>query len=84
VIHVSEEPLIEKIHAAFFEPGFPTDLLLILIWLAASIGMIYVPVLNESAMKFVLAIPVLLFIPEYCILAALFPKIDDIGFGLDR
>jgi uncharacterized membrane protein len=45
----------------------------------ASIAAIYLPVLSETPIRIVLAIPVVLFIPGYCFIAALFPKDDDIG-----
>ena len=49
-----------------------------LLWLAASILAIYLPVLNESPLRVVLTLPVILFLPGYCLIAALFCKEDDI------
>jgi len=40
---------------------------------------IYLPILNETILKALFAIPFVLFIPGYCLIAALFPKNDDIG-----
>ncbi len=51
------------------------------VWLAASIVVIYLPILNETPVPVVLALPVVLFIPGYCLIAALFPKNDDIGLS---
>jgi uncharacterized membrane protein len=79
VIPLSEKTHIEKIYSAFFEQEFPADLALVIVWLVASIGAIYLPVLNETPVRVVLAIPVVLFIPGYCLIAALFPKEGDIG-----
>jgi uncharacterized membrane protein len=74
-----EDTLVQKISAAFYEPEFPPDLILCGLWLVASAMAIYLPVLNATPIKEVLSVPVLLFISGYCILAALFPKNDDIG-----
>jgi len=78
VIIVSDEPRIEKIYTAFFEQTFPTDLKIALLWLAATILAIYVPVLNESPVRVLFALPSLLFVPGYCLITALFPGESDI------
>ena len=65
--------------SAFFEQELPIDLLVVVVWLVASIGAIYLPILNETPVRVVLTIPVVLFIPGYSLIAALFPKNDDIG-----
>jgi len=56
----------------------PADLILIVVWLTASIAAIYLPFLNETPVRIALAIPVILVIPGYCLLAALFPKNGDL------
>jgi len=75
---VHEKTLIQKIQSAFLRQGFPYDLLLVVEWLAAAILAIYVPVLNETPVRVILALPVILFIPGYWIILALFPKEKDI------
>jgi uncharacterized membrane protein len=67
------------IHSAFFKQDFPADLALALIWLVAGIAAIYLPILNETPIRIVLTIPLIFFIPGYCLIAALFPKEDDLG-----
>jgi uncharacterized membrane protein len=79
VIPLSEKTRIEKIYSAFFKQDFPADLALAVVWLVAGIAAIYLPVLNDSPIRIVLALPVVLFIPGYCLVAALFPKEGDIG-----
>ncbi len=79
VIHLPDEPLTGKIYSAFFEQKFPTDLTIALLWLAANILAIYLPILNESPFRIILTLPGLLFIPGYCLIAVLFPKKGDIG-----
>jgi uncharacterized membrane protein len=75
---VSDEKWIEKIYTAFFEQPFPTDLKIALLWLAATILAIYLPVLNESPIRAILTLPGILFLPGYCLIAALFPGESDI------
>jgi uncharacterized membrane protein len=79
VIQVSEKTGSEKIYAAFFNQEFPADLAIVVLWLAAGIAAIYVPGLNATPIRIMLILPVVLFIPGYCLIAALFPKNDDIG-----
>lgn len=74
MIPLSEKTYIEKIYSAFFEKEFPLDLTLVIVWLAVSIVAIYLPILNETILRIVLTLPVMLFIPGYCLIAALFPK----------
>jgi uncharacterized membrane protein len=80
VILLSDKPIFEKIYIAFFELAFPADLKVGLLWLAANILAIYLPVLNETPIRAMLFLPGILFIPGYYLLAALFPKNIDIDF----
>lgn len=77
MIIVSDESRIDTIYTAFFEQPFPADLKLALIWLSASVLVIYVPVLNETSVRAALLIPGILFLPGYCFIAALFPRDRD-------
>ncbi len=72
------EPQIEKIYSAFFEQEFPLDLRVATAWLAATVLAIYLPLLNESPVRIILTLPGILFLPGYCLIAALFPKDSDI------
>ena len=78
-IRLSEKTLSEKIYSAFFKEQFPLDLMLVVVWLAATIVVIYLPIQNTTLLRVLLAFPVIFFIPGYCIIAALFPKKGDIG-----
>ena len=66
------------ISPVFFRQDVPAVLILIVVWLTASIAAIYLPILNETPIRIALAIPVILFIPGYCLLASLFPKNGDL------
>jgi uncharacterized membrane protein len=81
VIPLPEDTRIHKIYAAFFRQDFPADLTLVVVWLTASFAAIYLPFLNQTPISVVFALPVVLFIPGYCLIAALFPKNDDIGLS---
>jgi len=72
---------IEKIYSAFFEQEFPTDLIFVVLWLAASIIASNLPPVNQTPVPVILVIPVVLLIPGYCLIVALFPKNDDIGLA---
>jgi uncharacterized membrane protein len=61
-------------YPAFFETPLPSDLKLAAVWLAVCIATIYLPVLNTSPLRFIFAVPLALFIPGYCFIAALFPN----------
>jgi uncharacterized membrane protein len=80
VIVMSDEKYLKKVYSAIIRQEFPADLTFVIIWLAVSIVAIYLPILNETIMKVVFALPVVLFIPGYCFISALFPKNDDISF----
>jgi len=71
---LSDKTDIEKIYSAFFEQEFPLDLTIVIVWLSVSIVAMYLPILNETILRIVLTLPIVLFIPGYCLIAALFPK----------
>ena len=54
--------------------NFSKDMAVILVWVALTVAMIYVPVLNETFLRVIFAVPVILFIPGYVLIAALFPE----------
>jgi uncharacterized membrane protein len=81
VIPLPEDTPVQKISRALHEPEGMADLALAVMWLVASTIVIFVPVLNASPVSYLFFLPVLLFISGYSILAALFPKSDDIGFA---
>jgi len=74
---LSDETPVEKIYTALFE-ATTADLTVALVWLGASILAIYIPLLNESPVRVILTLPVILFLPGYSLIAALFCKEDDI------
>ena len=68
---------------AFGPEAIAKDLIIIAFWLVAAIFFIYVPVLNQSFLRVVLAFPMILFIPGYVLIAALFPGQEDLA-GIER
>lgn len=55
------------------------DLLTILLWNIAAFIFIISPTLQNSITRIILSVPIVLFIPGYLTIGALFPKKDDIG-----
>jgi uncharacterized membrane protein len=80
VILLTDEPQIKKNYFPFFKQAFPADLKFALLWLTVNILAIYLPFLNETLIRDILILPVVLFIPGYCIVAALYPNDFDIDF----
>ena len=62
---------------------FPVDLRIILIYLLFTFVFLTVPPLNETFIRIILGLPMVLFIPGYALIAALFPCKDDLD-GIER
>ena len=77
MIFVSEKKQGKKRYSAFFSE-FPADLTLVMVWLAAGIVASDLPLPDQSPLTVIIAVPLVLFIPGYCLVAALFPKNDAI------
>jgi uncharacterized membrane protein len=73
----------DTIFEAFATTKIPFDLAICYIWLAATLLCIYLPVLNDSFLRVLFGIPMILFIPGYALIAALFPGARDID-GIER
>jgi uncharacterized membrane protein len=61
----------------------PLDLKSIYLWIFLALAGIYVPVINETFLRVVFALPFILFIPGYLLIAALFPARQDLD-GIER
>ena len=68
---------------AFSWQNYASDLKIIYLWLCLAVAGIYVPVLNVSPFRSIFALPVVMFMPGYCLTAALFPGNDDLD-GIER
>jgi uncharacterized membrane protein len=73
----------KRIIAAFSWRNVALDLKIIYVWLGLTLVSIVLPVLNESLFRIIIALPVVIFIPGYCLTAALFPGKQDID-GIER
>ena len=60
------------------ESEVPKDLILMMMLLIIEILAIYLPIVNETPLRYAFALPILIFIPGYCLVAALFPKNQDL------
>ena len=56
----------------------PSDLLMTSVWTVLTFIFIVIPTLENSIIRTILGIPMVLFIPGYVLIAALFPKRDDL------
>jgi uncharacterized membrane protein len=63
--------------------NFPRDLAVVILWLVLAIVSVYVPVINASFLRILFTVPVILFIPGYVLIAALFPEKHSID-GIER
>ncbi len=73
-----ENALIHQILDAFEPAHLAKDLIFIAIWMIAAICCIYVPFLNHSFLRVIFALPMILFIPGYVLIATLFPSKEDL------
>ncbi len=78
-----EKDISETLASMADPKNFPKDLAVILIWVALTVAMIYVPVVNEMFLRVLFSVPVILFIPGYVLIAALFPEKKSID-GIER
>ena len=69
------------------EPGIrgriPTDLALVILWTLVCIPFVLVPPFNETPVRILLGLPLVLFLPGYALIALLFPRKDDLD-GIER
>lgn len=72
-----------RIIDAFSWRNLGLDLKIIYFWLGLTVVSIFIPVLNESLFRIIIAFPLVIFIPGYCLSAALFPSNLDID-GSER
>ena len=56
----------------------PGDMKIVLLWTVLCIASIYIPIVNQSFLRLILSLPLILFIPGYVLIAALFPDSTDI------
>lgn len=57
---------------------FPADLLAAAGWLVLAVITIYLPIPEITPLRVICTLPLMLFIPGYCVIAALFPREGDI------
>ncbi len=76
-------PPLGEVLLAFSPTDTPRDLALVYLWTILSILSIYLPVVNGSPLRVIFALPMVLFVPGYALIAALFPGKKDID-GIER
>lgn len=73
----------EALYQAADPRTFPPDLTIVLIWEILTVACIVLPILNESYLRVLFALPFILFLPGYTLIAALFPGKEEID-GIER
>lgn len=73
-----DSPVLHILYLSFLQTRIFSDLKFIILWLIGAITCIYVPILNETSIRVLLALPLVLFIPGYALIAALFPTDEDL------
>lgn len=58
----------------------PADLAAALAWTALTLLSVYLPVVNQTPLRVVFGLPLVLFVPGYVLIAALFPRDDDLDW----
>ena len=58
----------------------PIDLKAALLWIIGTVSCIYLPVLSETPFRVIFALPFILFVPGYLLIAALFPADEDLDW----
>lgn len=71
---MKDERTINELHQAFGQGILFPDLILAVLWVLCAVACIYLPFINESFLRPLFALPVVLFIPGYVLIAALFPE----------
>jgi len=62
---------------------FPKDLTLVIFLTLLCIPFVLIPPLNETPIRIILGLPLVLFLPGYSLIAALFPRKADLD-GIER
>ncbi|HUU74808.1 MAG TPA: DUF1616 domain-containing protein [Methanoregulaceae archaeon] len=68
----------DRILDVFLPRNIPLDIKLVVIWTIFTIITIYIPPLSQTPVRVILALPMILFIPGYSLIAALFPSNKEI------
>ena len=66
-----------------FPKDFDLDLALVIFLTLLCIPFVLIPPLNETPIRIILGLPLVLFLPCYSLIAALFPRKDDLD-GIER
>jgi uncharacterized membrane protein len=66
-----------------FPKDFDLDLALVILLTLLCIPFVLIPPLNETPVRIILGLPLVLFLPGYALIAALFPRKDDLD-GIER
>ncbi len=58
----------------------PADIAAAVVWTGLTLLSVYLPFVNETPLRIVFGLPLILFVPGYVLIAALFPRNDDLDW----
>ncbi len=58
----------------------PADIAVAVAWTALTLLSVYLPVVNQTPLRVLFGLPLVLFVPGYVLIAALFPRNDDLDW----
>ena len=73
----------ETLHSLLKVKNFPKDLALVILFTLLCILFVLIPPLNETPIRIILGLALVLFLPGYALIATLFPRKDDLD-GIER
>ncbi|MCX6690274.1 MAG: DUF1616 domain-containing protein [Methanoregula sp.] len=79
----SSDTVLDTFTRILYRDSVPNDLKIVWCWLFLTIIGIYLPPVNQTFLRILFGLPMVLFIPGYTLIAALFPGSKDID-GIER
>ena len=79
----SSDKMLDTLSRMIYKETLPIDLKIISCWLVLTVIGIYLPPVNQTFLRVLFGLPMVLFIPGYTLIAALFPGSKDID-GIER
>jgi uncharacterized membrane protein len=75
---VTDHTPFDSILEAFDPKHLFIDLIAAVVWMLATLVCLYAPLVSETPLRIILGLPMVLFVPGYVLIAALFPGQDDL------
>jgi len=73
----------KRLHSMTMLKKFPRELALVILFTLLCMPFVLIPPLNETPIRIILGLPLVLFLPGYSLIASLFPRKDELD-GIER